>query len=776
MWKYRDWVIDALNRDMPFDQFTVEQIAGDMLPNATDAQRTATGFNRNAMFNEEDGVDQYEARWQTLVDRVDTTSTVWLGSTLACAQCHDHKFDPFTQKDFYRFFAFFEGGDYALEGDASVSNQKIVEPRLDMPTPEQKARRAEIEAQAADLKKEIEATSASLGAEQADWERSIAAARAGWRTLAPLRATAAGSTALETRADGSVFARGGEGADEVYTVETREDLRGVTGLRIEALPDPVLPRGGPGRDPYGNFVLTRVEVTVAPASAPERAEPVSFVDARADDGTWDLGAWNLVRPDGRGWGIDTSRDDAHLPRQVVLKPSAPFGFDGGAVVTVRLRQDFPGQSVGRFRISATTASDPFAVVQIPVRLRPVLERPAADRTDEQRKDLAELFKSVAPSLEPLRARLAALQKKVDDLGIASTLVMRERPSFERPATELRVRGSFLNRGERVYADVPSFLGPLPEGVMPNRLGLARWLVDDANPLTARVTVNRIWEAYFGRGIVETSENFGTQGARPTHPELLDWLATELVARKWSLKAIHRLVVTSATYRQSSRVTPELLERDPDNRLLARGPRFRVEAETVRDVALAASGLLDPTVGGPSVFPYQPPGIWSLPYNDDAWRESEGSGRYRRGLYTFWRRTSPYPSLVAFDAPSREVCTARRPRTNTPLQALTTLNDPAFFEAAKGLARRMLAESAGDARARAAYGFRVCTSRRPTEAEVARLTALYESQLRRFESDEPAARRVADGLKAPADARPAEVAAWTVVANVLLNLDETLTKE
>jgi mono/diheme cytochrome c family protein len=776
IWKYRDWVVDAFNSDMPFDRFTVEQIAGDMLPNATEAQRIATGFNRNAMNNEEGGVDQMEARWQTIVDRVDTTATVWLGSTLACAQCHDHKFDPFTQRDFYRFFAFFENADYTIEGDASISEDKLVEPRLDTPKPEQQAHREKLEAERAEVWKGLEAHTAALDAEQVIWERGVAAARARWETLAPERLSSAGPTVLEARADGSVLARGGDGIEDVYTVETRTSLQKITGVLLEALPDPSLPRGGPGRDTYGNFVLTGIEITVAPGNGAGRAETLTLADARADDGQWDLPARSLVEPEGKGWGIDTSHDEAHLPRQIIFRPATPFGFEGGTVVTVRLKQSFPGQSIGRFRLAVTTAENPFVVVDVPVRLRPILELAPTARTEAQRKDLSALFASLAPSRQPARERLASLERTIDALGIPSTLVMREQPRFERPFTELRVRGSYLNRGGRVYADVPGFLNPLSTEQMPNRLGLANWLVDRENPLVARVEVNRIWEQYFGRGIVETSEDFGTQGARPTHPELLDWLATEFMARGWSLKAVHRLVVTSATYRQSSRITPELLERDPDNRLLTRGSRFRVEAEMVRDIALAASGLLDPTVGGPSVFPYQPPGIWSLPFNDDKWITSEGRDRFRRSLYTFWRRTSPYPSLVAFDAPSREVCTARRPRTNTPLQALTTLNDPAFFEMAKGLAKRMLVETTGDEAARAAYGFRLCTSRRPGAAEVERLIALYRQQLARYASDTVAARKVSADFEDVATARPAEFAAWTVVANVLLNLDETLTKE
>ena len=353
--------------------------------------------------------------------------------------------------------------------------------------------------------------------------------------------------------------------------------------------------------------------------------------------------------------------------------------------------------------------------------------------------------------------------------------MGEQSSFERPCTNVHIRGSFLSVGDKVCAGVPFILNPLPDDQMPNRLGLANWLVSDDNPLTARVTVNRYWEQLFGRGIVETSEDFGTQGAPPTHPLLLDWLATEFMRDGWSMKKMLRLIVTSATYRQSSNATPELEEKDPYNLLLARGPRFRVPAEVVRDAALEASGLLSPKIGGPSVFPYQPEGIWDRPYNDDKWEESKGEDSFRRSLYTFIRRTSPYPSWTTFDAPTREICTVRRVRTNTPLQALTTLNDPAFFVAAQALGRKILQDGGPDAAARATYGFCRCLTRRPTSQELDRILAYYQHEVAYFKSDAKAADLVAKGYTGPPSNLP-EAAAWTMVSNVLLNLDEAVTKE
>jgi hypothetical protein len=432
------------------------------------------------------------------------------------------------------------------------------------------------------------------------------------------------------------------------------------------------------------------------------------------------------------------------------------------------------RNIGRFRLSVTSISDPTSIARLPARVAPILEIPPGQRTAEQKNQLSAAYRAIAPLLQPTRDRLADAKKSLQNLGILTAMIMRERNS-EVPSTYMHIRGSYLAVGDKVTAAVPAVFKPLPKQEVPNRLALAQWLVDNDNPLTARVQVNRFWEALFGRGIVETSEDFGSQGERPTHPDLLDWLATEFMRQDWDMKKIIRLVVTSATYQQSSRVTPELLEKDPYNKLLARGPRFRVEAEMVRDIALADSGLLSPKIGGPSVFPYQPEGVWDLVYNDDKWVMSEGEDRYRRGIYTFVRRSAPYPSLTTFDAPSREFCTIRRVRTNTPLQALTTLNDPVFFEAAQALARKIVTGAGSDPSAGVVYAFRRCLTRRPKPDEVTRILAFYNLQLERFRTDSKAASEVTK----PFDGSPAnvpELAAWTMVSNVLLNLDETITKE
>lgn len=789
MWKYRDWVINALNNDMPFDQFTIEQLAGDMLPNATTEQLIATGFHRNTLLNQEGGIDPEEARFEVLVDRVNTTGTVWLGATVGCAQCHNHKYDPFTQKDYYRLMAFFEGAEYRIgyQSEGDVNSRYILEPEISLPTPEQDAKRKTLEAEIKSLSDKLKADSPALAEAQAAWEKEMPAEPTKWTPLEVVSLKATGGTTLTKLDDQSVLASGANPERETYVVTARTNIQNITGLRLEAIADARLPKGGPGRDPYGNFLLTGLEVTAAPANQTAQAQAINFTDGAVDDSAYRFEAKRFFEPETftgavdrpRGWYVNATNDETRLNRNAVFVAAKPFGFAGGTTLTVKLKHTGGalGQGIGRFRLSVASTDEPLRTTAVPARLKPVLSLPAEQRTAKQKADLTGLFRNVTPLLKAERERLSKLRDELKELGIVTALVMNERPSYERPATYLRERGSFLNKGEKVYAATPAFLNPLPESAPVNRLGLARWLVDENNPLTARVAVNRFWEQFFGRGIVETSEDFGSQGAAPTHQELLDYLATEFVKQKWSMKAIHRLIVNSATYRQASSATPALIEKDPYNRLLARGPRFRIEAEMVRDVALAAGGLLSRKIGGPSVFPPQPDGIWKAPYSDEKWRTSTGEDRYRRSLYTFIRRSSPYPSLMTFDATSREVCTVRRVRTNTPLQALVGLNDEAFFEAARGLAQRVLSESGEDVKARLTYAFRLCTSRAPKPAELERLTNYYRQQLGDFKADAKAAERVIQPQLKPSEtASAAELAAWTMVANVLLNLDETVTKE
>ena len=733
-----------------------------------------------------------------LVDRANTTATVWLGTTLGCAQCHNHKYDPFSQKDYYRLLSFFANTDY--EGTKFGDGTRFFESKLDLATPEQEKARKELQSEIDRLDKELTTATPALRGAQEQWESEIRAAEQTWTPLAPETASATNGVKLTRQPDGSVLASGPNPALTTYTITAVSPLRGITGVRLDALVDPSLPKTGPGRDAYGHFRITGLQVEIAPASQSSSALPaialapatslsagaqaLRFKTMKVDDFAIPFKPEDLLvegaahTAKNGAWTITAIRDTTRVARHAVLVPDAPFGFAEGTRITVRIDHldGTIGQGLGRFRLALTTAADPLVGADVPARLRPLLDVAAADRRKSDAADLTAFFLSSTPQLAPARQAITTARRQLVDLQIPSTLVMGEKASFERPSYELRERGSFTARGARVYAGTPKALHAMRDDQPANRLGLARWLIDDNNPLVARVAVNRLWEQLFGRGIVETSEDFGTQGTPPSNQALLDWLATELMTNGWKQKAIIRSIVTSATYRQSSSVTPQLLERDPYNRLLARGPRFRLDAEGIRDVQLAVSGLLSTKMYGPSVFPSQPAGIWNMPYSSDKWTTSEGEDRYRRSIYTFWRRTSPYPSFMTFDATSREYCTARRVRTNTPLQALTLLNDPASFEAARALAARMIGEpGAGQTtRSRAAFGLKLVLSREALPAEVDRLVTLFEGERAHYQVSAAAAADVvgpvADGAATP------DRAAWTIVANVLLNLDETLTKQ
>jgi cytochrome c553 len=780
-WEYRDWVIRALNADMSFKEFTIEQIAGDMLPNPTKDQIIATGFHRNTMLNQEGGVDPEEYYWYEQVDRVNTTASVWLGSTLGCAQCHNHKFDPFPQKDYYRFLAFYANSKYKIHG---VDSERYAEePELELPTSDQAAKSAEIRGKMAVIQEQLDTETPALREAQQRWEEEMRSAEKQWQVLSPLHADSAGGAVLKVLPDASVLATGKNPQADSYTIQLKTNQNGITAVRLEVLPDESLPKGGPGRDTEGNFFLSAFDVEVAPLASSGTSPKPSFVSMKkvvANESQDGYGADGILskEPGLHGWAINTGPSPDGVPRRfAVFVADKPFGFEGGSQLTIRMQHQMrhSSRNIGRFRIAVTSVNDPAWSAKLAARLWPVLETKPGQRTTKQSDSIAAAYRQQSPLLDAARMQLAGLQADLKKLGIATAMIMEEKPGLVRPATYLRERGSFLSRGEEVYADVPSALNPLPKGETPNRLALAQWLVSDDNPLTARVTVNRFWETIFGHGLVETSEDFGSQGELPSHPELLDYLATSFMEDQWSMKKIQRLMVTSATYRQSSRDTPELVAKDPYNRLYARGPRFRAEAEVVHDVVLSASGLLSAKMYGPGVFPYQPEGIWDVPYSSDKWVASQGDDFRRRSLYTFMRRSAPYPSMVTFDAPSREFCTVRRVRTNTPLQALTALNDPFFFDAARAMAVRMMKEEGGTEAAHVTYGFKLVVSRPPTQAELDRVLAYYQEQLARYRADSKAAAEVI-GAKTDPPANAAEWAAWTLVANVLLNMDETLSKD
>jgi hypothetical protein len=775
MWLYRDWVIDAFNKNMPFDQFTIEQIAGDLLPEPTGAAaaklspferescRIASGFHRNTMFNTEGGVDREQARVETIIDRVNTTATVWLGTTLACAQCHNHKYDPFSQKEYFEFYAFFNNVD---------------EPEIPVPSVQQEKEEAKLKTEIASLNHVLNTDTPELRKAQAVWEYDFAEHAPRWEVIKPVGALSSGGAHLNTEPDHSLVPNGPNPKNDSYTVVANVNATNITGFRLEVMPDERMPKKSLGRHENGSFVLSRFEVLAAPKNNPKAAKTVSIKRAAADYTQAGHRAMDLIEngKNAKGWAAGAADPKLAVERYVQFELAEPVSFPEGATLTFTLNNEseWAEANLGRFRLSVTQSKQTFPKTLPPVSILKLLATAPLERNDAARNELAAYYRSVAPDLVPARENLAEKTKALNELQASTpkAMVVVERTKDPRE-TRIQLRGNFLNLADKVTPAVPAVLNPLQGET--NRLSLARWLISPDNPLCARVTVNRFWAQFFGHGIVETEEDFGTQGARPSHPKLLDWLATTFIESGWDVKALHKLIVMSATYRQTSKATPDLIEKDPANQFYARGPRFRVTAENVRDIALAASGLFEPKIGGPSVYPYQPDGIWTQIYGSEKWTTSHGADKYRRGIYTYWKRTSPYPAFMSFDAPSREACTARRPRTDTPLQALTTLNDPAFVEAAQALAQRML-ETDGDARAKLACGFRRCLSRTPREAETNRLLALYEEQLSKYSHDSQAACEMAYGKSDAQNGKDAaEAAAWTVVANVLLNLDETITK-
>lgn len=929
LWHWRQWVIDAYNANKPFDEFTLEQLAGDLLPNPTLEQRIATGFNRCTPTTGEGGLIEEEYLVKYAVDRLDTTATVWLGLTVACAQCHDHKYDPISQREFYQLFDFFD--DVAEEG--TDRNALVPPPALRVPTPEQAARLATIEGEIAAKEAALEGPMPAVDAEQEEWERAWRPRLAGrWSELEVRSASASNGSELALQADGSILAGGANPEREVYVIEAASPLGAIRALRLETLPHASLPLGGAGRAPNSNFVLGELELEHRPRGSAEW-QRVALVAASAD---YSQNGFDVARAiDGdpaTGWAVDGRREG----QTALLLAAEPFGHEGGSELRIHLRQEsaYAHHNIGRWRIRVSDDPElapvtlgvwrecgPFQAENGDVVYRtefapelamdceglidlgaavegapagwverpeyadgklhefrgddaaiylhrvlesasertllasfssddalkvwlngvPVLERnvqraltpdqdrallelrpganqlllkvvnykggfgfafrvlrddagglppgveralalDAAQRSAEERKAVrdhyrahrSEEWRAGSQELEALRKQRAALEA-----AIPATMVMADRPEPRR-ARILR-RGAYDQPGEEVEPGTPAALSPFPADAPRNRLGLARWLVDPAHPLTARVTVNRIWQRWFGQGLVRTSEDFGAQGEPPSHPALLDWLARELVESGWDQKHIHRLIATSSVFRQSSRATPAAWAADPANRLLARGPRHRLDAEEIRDLALALAGLLVERVGGESVKPWQPPGLWEVvaypTSNTATFVPDSGSARYRRSLYTFWKRTAPPPSMLALDAPMRESCSVRRSRTNTPLQALVLLNDEQFVEAARAFAQRVLAEEPACDASALRLAFRLATARLPDAEEERMLADVLEAARAEYSADPAAAEAllsIGESERA-AGADSATLAAWTNLTGLVLNLDETITQ-
>ena len=944
MWVYRDWVIDAFNKNMPFDQFTIEQLAGDLFPEPTLQQRIATGFNRCHVTTSEGGSIDEEYYVRYAVDRASTTATVWMGLTVGCATCHDHKYDPITQKEFYQLYAYFNN----ITESAMDGNRKDPPPVIKVPTPEQKAQLSEFDKQITALDVLRKRPLPAVDTAQSAWEHSFPE----WLTVEPKEFTAQGGTTLELLADKSILASGENPEKEVYQVVAEIAEGKYTALRLEGLRDKSLPKEGAGRSNNSNVVLTGFEAEVASADEPGTWQPIRFIRAWADyEQPGNFAVANVIDENPEtGWG--TEGDKRLEDRQAIFWAETPFG-DAEKNVQLKIRIKHESQhkrhQFGRIRLSVTKAEaiyrtgsqvtlgewaslGPFQAyhgdwaftyayepegkpvntkqefkfgdktlkwtnqpqwtdgmvhnlnrlvtenetiqltgehcatylyrnvrshtkqnvtlflgsndaIKVWVNRKAVLsqdiERDAAPnqekievelnagnneivmkvvnytgaygfffklksapaiqpvdvldivkidregRTGEQKNRIRDHFRntiSTDPELRKFQVEMADIRKKREDLDrqVTTTLVMAERE--EPRGAYVLARGQYTQPGEQVHPMTPAVLSPMPKEASKNRLGLARWLVDPAHPLTARVTVNRFWQNIFGTGIVKTAEDFGSQGERPRHPELLDWLATELIRSGWDIKYMMKLMVTSATYRQTARVTPELLKRDPDNRLLARGPRFRLDAEMMRDQVLTVSGLLNSKIGGPSVKPPQPDGLWyAVGYtgsNTVRFKKDEGAEKvYRRTVYTFLKRTAPPPQMAIFDAPSRESCTMRRERTNTPLQALMLMNDPQYFESARAFAERTLKEGGTTPEERIAYAFETATARLPDAKEVAILLSTFQGHLEEFQASPDAAKKLITIGESPPDKdlEPVELAAWTMITNLILNLDEVINK-
>ncbi len=778
IWPYREWVINAFNRNQSFDQFTIEQLAGDLLPQPTLQQQIATGFNRNTKLNDEGGGDEEEYRVKAVKDRVATVSATWLGLTLNCAECHTHKYDPITQDEYYQFFAFFnnttDGGNYNAA------------PTVDVPKPDLGETEKFIQTRLNQTKQAITHADKNLVVEQRVWETLITNKGKIWQVLNLTNAFSNGGSSYTNLPDGSLLGTGLNPIYDTITVNANTDLMGITAVLLEVLPDPSLPNNGPGRwDKTGNFILDEFSLSAIPKSGPWPADTnVVLSSATAD---WEQPYYRAEHAVDRntktGWAIGPQFGQRH---HLIAELKNPIQFKEGNHLSFRF-DHYHGNShcVGRFRLSVTTETDPIVRWPVPDDIRQIITTTPSLRTKEKSEKLATFYRQVSPTLRNLERQKFQIEQRLKDLPAQkySTLVLKERSETQPRQTYVHVRGDFLSKGKEVTGGVPAALLPLATNQARNRLSLAKWLVDPDHPLTARVTVNRFWERCFGTGLVKTSEDFGRQGDAPSHPELLDWLATEFIRIGWDVKAMQKLIVMSAAYRQDAATDETRLEKDFYNRLISRGSRFRMDAEMIRDHALMVSGLLNPKLGGPSVYPVQLPNLWKEigflrpEIGMDEWPTSEGPDLYRRAIYTFWRRVCTYPTFATFDAPSRDVCVSRRPRTNTPLQALAGLNEPTLLEAARVFAQRVLREGGQSSEAQMEFAFHQCLGRSPTSLERRRLLTFLDQQMKSFKRDLTAAELLLDvgSIERPAGFETGKLAAWMMVANVLFNLDETLTK-
>jgi hypothetical protein len=753
IWPYRDWVVKALNEDMPFDQFSIKQLAGDMLPNATAEDIIATGFHRNTMLNEEGGIDPNEYRFYAMVDRVGVTGTAWMGLTMNCCQCHTHKYDPILHTDYYSVMALLNNAD---------------EPTYHIPTPEikaqQKAHAERIAKLEADLPKKFPGGEAAMQSRFAGWIEDQSKRASQWQVIRP---TAMKTTMphLEQQPDGFILGSGDISKSDVYDLSFKAPIKGVTAIKIEVASHPSLPNDGPGltnyEGPLGGFFLSELKaaqngqpVKIANAEATNEEEEDKVNDAapaaakskkaarKAAVKKTNNAMATLDAEMSSGWQVLGGYGQSHA---AVFHFEKPIDLTNGFDLKMLFEKHF-ACPLGHFRLSVTT-SDHAEATGHPLEV----ENALATNDQSKREAMLRRFLETAPEMKQAAAPLLAARRQMP--RGQPTLAMKERPSSNPRATNRYHRGEYLQPKETVPPAVPAFLPSLPKNAPANRLTFAKWLFAPENPLTARVTVNRQWQAFFGRGLVKSLEDFGYQSEPPSHPELLDWLAVEFVKQGWSLKKLHKQIVMSATYKQASQRTDRSDQTDLENVLLARGARFRLDAEIIRDSALKAAGVLSPKMGGPGVYPPQPASVTSEgTYGKFEWKTSEGEDRYRRSLYTFIKRTAPFAMATTFDAPTGEACLAKRDVSNSPLQALTLLNDQMFMEAAQAMAKVVIAESPDDD-SRLTNTFRRCLTRPPAADELIMLQTFLQKQRNQKLDGE---------------------ALWAAVCRAILNLDEAIT--
>jgi len=779
-WAFRDWVINAINQDMPFDQFTIEQIAGDLLPNSTIDQKIATGFHRTPPCNVEAGVHPEENRVNQVVDRVNATGTTWLGTTMECAQCHSHKYDPFSQEEYFQMFAFFNNTPLEVENKSGKGVAfDFWGPKMELSLPSDKEKQRDaLNAELKVKKEELATLDKEAKRKYQEWTqqqlRETQVKESEWQVLTPMKAVSDGGETLRIVKDGSLLAEGKSGDKSTYHIEVSIPAGTWKSFQMETMLHKSMKQNGPGRNTTNtnpNFVLTEMIVKVEGASKPLDFGRVvtdfnqgGFLPQSLFDGNLDSR---------NGWAISPEFGKAHWVQAEFVEPLV---LSEDSKLLIEMKHLYGGgRNVGRPRFSLSTDGVKKSEAENK-RLRELLAK--EKRNGKEEKELRAIFDQGNPRLLAIQKKVGDLEKSLKKVTPPTTLVMVEMD--EKRDTHVMARGNYLSPKQKVEADVPQVLNDWNPEWPKNRLGLAKWLVDPENPLTPRVVVNRWWGQFFGAGIVSTEEDFGSQSEPSTHPDLLDWLAVEFMENDWSMKHIHKLIALSGTYGQSSKVTTSMLERDANNRFFLRGPRFRMTAEMIRDNGLQVAGLLSDKMGGPPIYPPQPDGLWrQTGRNEPKYIAAKTEDRFRRGIYVIWRRAAPYASFVNFDGPDRSTCHPKRSRTNTPLQALTLLNDQAYVEMALGFAVSILEKTTGQSTTdRMVHAFRRALSRDPTEGETEILLDLLREQGDRLLSDRSLTRDLlsqAPDIKIPTKLDSNEVGAWFFVANALLNLDETITK-